>query len=181
MKTKPEPTEHAEQSTVMQWAAYHSGRWPVLKLLHAIPNGAFFGAGVKELKSGKQVPLAAIRANRLKSEGLREGVPDLCLPVPSGSHHGLYIEMKRQRSGRTSSEQEWWGQALQALGYHWVCCHGADLAIAALKNYLARVPPLSPETQQRLQSTPASTVRTPARRAPKRPPPPPRRLLLPPA
>ena len=34
---------------------------------------------------------------RLRAEGLKSGVPDLCLPSAHGEYHGLYIEMKRTK------------------------------------------------------------------------------------
>lgn len=33
-------------------------------------------------------------AANLKRQGVKAGAPDLCVPVPSGSKHGLFIEMK---------------------------------------------------------------------------------------
>jgi len=108
-----------------------------------VPNGAFFGGEVKLLKTGKKLPVAAIRARKLKAEGLKEGVPDLCLPVRSRTHAGLYIELKRRTLGRPSPMQDWWRTALLASGYHCVLCHGAEPAMAALRTYLSDCPPLT--------------------------------------
>ena len=74
-------------------------------------------------------------AKHLKQQGVKSGVPDLCLPVPRGQYHGLYIEMKTE-SGHTSDEQEWWGERLQAQGYVWRVCHGWQAAVAVLEWYL---------------------------------------------
>jgi len=150
-----EPTEHAEQCAVMTWAALNAAKWPCLRLLHAVPNGAFFGGEVKQLKGGKSVPVAAIRARKLKAEGLKEGVPDLCLPVPSGPMHsmggpayfGLYIELKRRTQCRASEIQKWWHQCLAAQGYRVELCHGAEVAIEVLRQHVKhaienRLPPL---------------------------------------
>lgn len=138
-----EPPEHAEQCAVITWASLNTTRWPALQLLYAVPNGAFFGGEVKLLKTGKKLPVAAIRARKLKAEGLKEGVPDLCLPVRSRTHAGLYIELKRRTLGRPSPMQDWWRDALLATGYHCVLCHGADAAMAALRTYLADCPPIT--------------------------------------
>lgn len=151
MKRPTEPTEHAEQAHVIQWAELNAGKWPCLRLLHAIPNGAFFGGEMKQLKGGKKVPVAAIRARKLKAEGLREGVPDLCLPVPSGPMHamggpehlGLYIEMKRRTQGRASAMQKWWHQCLTAQGYRVALCHGAEEAIEVLRQHVRHAPTAS--------------------------------------
>ena len=82
------PTEEQEQRLLLAWAA-RTGR-PELRLLHAIPNGG------KRLKS---------EAARLQAMGVKPGVPDLCLPVPRGKYHGLYIELKRLYGGRVSPAQ----------------------------------------------------------------------------
>ena len=76
--------EHIEQSLLFQWAEHASGRYPELKLLFAIPN--FSG------RLGKVPPLAArIQAGKLKREGRKRGVPDICLPVARGGFHALYV------------------------------------------------------------------------------------------
>lgn len=81
----PVPTEAQEQITLFSWAAVQA--IPELALLYHIPNG---GSRHKA------------EAARLRAEGVRSGVPDLCLPVPRGGCHGLYIELKRLRGGRLS-------------------------------------------------------------------------------
>lgn len=45
---------------------------------------------------------------RLRAEGLKSGVPDLCLPSAHGQYHGLYIEMKRTQGSKTTPEQKEW-------------------------------------------------------------------------
>jgi len=113
------PTEHQEQCVVIRWADLHPD--PRLKLLYAIPNGARTSIGT---------------ARKLKAEGLRAGVPDLCLPVPVGNYHGLYIELKRQKGGVVSQEQRDWHWALEDLGHRVVVCRGAEPAISVLSEYL---------------------------------------------
>ena len=77
-------------------------RWPELRLLHAIPNG-----GKRDIRT----------AAMLKAEGVKPGVPDICLPVPRGGKHGLYIELKRRKGGTVSKAQEAWIRALMAQGF----------------------------------------------------------------
>ena len=67
---------------------------------------------------------------------MKRGVPDLCLPVPRGQYHGLYIEMKAE-TGRTSPEQDWWGERLLGQGYMWEVCHGWQSAVRVLEWYLS--------------------------------------------
>ena len=81
----PVPTESVEQTRLFQWARMEAGRWPELNLLYHVPNG-----GSRH----------RMEAAHLKQQGVRAGVPDLCLPVARGGCHGLYIEMKRLRGGR---------------------------------------------------------------------------------
>ena len=119
-KKMPCPTEGVEQATLFSWAQMRTYWYPDLALMFHIPNG------------GKR---SKAEAGRFRAEGVKSGVPDLCLPVPRGQYHGLYIEMKTE-SGHTSDEQEWWGERLQAQGYVWRVCHGWQAAVAVLEWYL---------------------------------------------
>lgn len=114
-------SEHDEQAALFRWATFAANRWPELALMFAIPNG---GHRVKAV------------AAKLKAEGVKAGVPDLCLPVPRGEWHGLYIEMKT-RTGRASKEQKRWLGALQAQGYRVAVCKGWEAAKELIEEYLA--------------------------------------------
>lgn len=115
-------SEAQHQAAVIKWSQQpHIRRqWPELSLLYHIPNG------------GTRDP---IEAKHLKQQGVKPGVPDLCLPVPHGKYHGLYIEMKTPE-GRTSRDQDWWGEHLSVQGYMWEVCHGWESAVAVLEWYL---------------------------------------------
>lgn len=115
------PHESAEQAAVFQWAAYRTGVYPELDLLYHVPNG------------GSRNP---IEAARLKAQGVKAGVPDLVLPVARGKHHGLYIELKRQKGGRLSDDQKKWLDELTEQGYLAVRCDGAEAAIKTIEDYL---------------------------------------------
>lgn len=124
------PTEHAEQVAVMRWAKDMEVEWPELALLYAIPNFA-----------GRLGHATARHGARLKAEGRKRGVPDLCLPVPRGIdhtsvYHGLYVELKRQRGGTVSPEQKQWHAALREQGYRVEVCKGAAAAIDTITRYL---------------------------------------------
>ena len=93
-------SEHEHQKAVIEWAEVKSGQYPELRLLYAIPNGGHRHKAV---------------AAKLKAEGVKPGVPDLCLPVRRGEYSGLYIEMKAKWHGikrpqrpEPSEEQRWW-------------------------------------------------------------------------
>ena len=114
--------EAAEQIKLFRWVDLVSKNYyPELRLLYHIPNG------------GSRNELEAVN---LKKQGVRAGVPDLCLPVARGRYHGLYIELKRQKGGKLSEDQKKWLDDLFAQGYLAVRCDGADEAIGILSNYL---------------------------------------------
>ena len=116
------PTESEEQQLIFQWAAVMESRVPELKLLHHIPNGGY---------------RARATAARMKLEGVKAGVPDICLPVPRKSCCGLYIELKkRDHSNRPSKNQDWWIDQLKGQGYHVCVAYGSDEAIAVIREYL---------------------------------------------
>lgn len=118
----PIPTESEEQQAVMEWAEAASGKWPELRLLYHVPN-----EGLRSMATG----------GRMRAEGLKSGVPDLCLPSAHGQYHGLYIEMKRTQGSKTTPEQKEWLAALEAEGYQTALCRGADAAIEIITDYLA--------------------------------------------
>lgn len=117
----PVPTESNEQQTLFAWAKAMSGKYPELAMLYHIPN-----EGKRSVRTGA----------RLKAEGLRAGVPDICLPVPRNGHHGLYIELKRRRNSRVTQEQMQWIGDLAAQGYVAAVCRGCDEAISLIQSYL---------------------------------------------
>lgn len=116
-------SEATEQERVIDWCRWHEQRMPELRLIFHIPNGGSRNE---------------IEAKHLKAQGVKAGVPDLCLPVPRGECHGLYIEMKYGRNKTTPKQEEWLG-ALREQGYKTEICYGADEAITALKEYLGQM------------------------------------------
>lgn len=86
----------------------------------AIPNGG--GRSKRE-------------AGRLKAEGIRPGVSDILCAVPSGTLHGLFIEMK-SLTGDPSREQREWLSDCGGHGYAAACCRGANEAMRVWKFYV---------------------------------------------
>lgn len=123
------PSEHGEQSAVIEWAETRTAALPALELLYAVPNGGLRHKAV---------------AGRLKAEGVKSGVPDLCLPVARGGYHSLYIEMKTL-AGTPSEKQKQWIARLRAEGNCAEVCYGAAEAIERIETYLGV--PLSERTQ----------------------------------
>ena len=117
----PVPLESEEQITLFQWARLQSGKYPELSLLYHVPNGGSRNRA---------------EAARLQAEGVKAGVPDLCLPVPRGAFHGLYIELKRVRGSRTSDLQVGWMESLMKQGYCVAICKGWEQAAQTIIEYL---------------------------------------------
>lgn len=113
-------TEGDHQLRLMRWAAKQSLTIPELGRLFHVPNG-----GARDRST----------AGRLRLEGVKAGVPDLMLPVPSRGYHGLWLELKAD-GGRTSSAQDDWLAFLNAQGYCALVCYGADEAYRHLVDYL---------------------------------------------
>ena len=71
----------------------------------------------------------------LKRQGLKPGVPDLCIPRARSGYHALYIEMKHGK-GKLTLQQADWISLLRAEGMCAYCCYGADDAIALIEKYM---------------------------------------------
>lgn len=119
MKTthRSEPTEHDIQVALFDWMTVQYPRVPV----YAIPNAA-------------KRSFAAARY--LRKEGLRPGVPDVCVARAVDGFHGLYLELKRRKGGVLSEEQHEWLNRLSDEGYACAVVHGLDAAMEAVDSYL---------------------------------------------
>ena len=115
------PTEADEQKLLFEWMEYAEVMYPELELCFHVVN-----EGKRSYRAGFD----------LKKQGMKPGVPDICLPVPKGKYHALYIEMKRVKGGRVSEAQNWWIDKLNAAGNLAVVCHGFDEAKAVILGYL---------------------------------------------
>lgn len=93
-------SEHEEQRELVKWFRQ---TFPDVRI-YAIPNGGYRGKAA---------------AGRLKAEGVLSGVSDLHVPA-----WNLWIEMKREKNGRLSSEQKDWGEYVQRLGHTFIVGHG---------------------------------------------------------
>lgn len=121
LDASPVPTESQEQQRLFQWARMQEGKYPELSLLYHIPN-----EGKRSRANGR----------RMVAEGLKKGVPDICLPVARGGSHGLYIELKRTKDWKITKEQESWMRELMEQGYEVGLCIGWEKAAEMIRNYL---------------------------------------------
>lgn len=71
----------------------------------------------------------------LKRAGLRKGFPDLFVPIPINSAHGLFIELKVGKNKPTPDQKEWIS-LLNCQGYVAKVCYGFDEAINTINTYL---------------------------------------------
>lgn len=125
--TAGQNSESKEQQALFAWWQYthHSLGLPET-VLFAVPNG-----GRRD----------AVTGARLKAEGVRAGIPDICLAVARGGYHGLFLELKRpetpgSRKGQVSASQKVVQEALREQGYQCAVCYGARDAVSAICAYL---------------------------------------------
>lgn len=116
-------SEGQEQALLFKWASFNLGTMPELKWMYHVPNG-----GARDI----------ITASRLKAEGVKSGVPDICLPVARQGYHGLYIELKVKRNKPSETQKEWL-KALTEQGYKTEVCYGWESAAHTVKQYLESV------------------------------------------
>lgn len=121
-------TEEREQIVLFRWAEFSASQYPELELLYHIPN------------EGKR---SAVTGARLKAQGLKSGVPDVCLPTAHGGYIGLYIEMKVKPNKPTENQKRWL-RALREAGHMVAVCYGFEEARDLIEKYL-RLPNTIPK------------------------------------
>lgn len=115
-------SEHGEQVVLFRWLDLLTPHWPELvAATYAVPNG-----GLRSKAT----------AGKLKAEGVRAGIPDICVPVPSQRWASLRIELKATKSGVLTSSQRQRIPALTALGNLVTVCHGWEAAAREIVGYL---------------------------------------------
>ena len=116
-------TEHDQQVALFQWADANLYRYPVLQWMFAIPNGGHRHVTV---------------ARKMKAEGVKAGVLDVCLPHAAKGFHGLYIEMK-VGANKPTEEQRKYIEYLRGAGYCVRLCYSAKEATKAIEEYLGEL------------------------------------------
>lgn len=112
--------EEIEQATLFRWASYAQMQNEELKLMYHIPN------------EGKR---SAAMGARLKAEGLKAGVPDVCLPTAHGGYIGLYIEMK-VKPNKPTEHQKQWLRDLRKAGHFTAVCYSWEEAKELIEEYI---------------------------------------------
>jgi len=117
--------EYDYQVATFQWAYFHRNKWPELQFMFAVINET---RGISPQKG-----------NRDRLQGKRSGVPDICLPTPRGTFHGLYIEMKSP-TGKLSDNQKRYSIFLKDQGYYVALCNSPESACETIKEYMMLEP-----------------------------------------
>ena len=112
--------ESRHQSAVFDILRLNEKRHPQLKWIFAVPNGGH-----------RNVIVAA----KLKREGVKKGIADICCPVPMNGKHGLWIELKI-KPNRLSPEQHDFLVAMIQNDYETQVCWSCDEVLEAIEKYL---------------------------------------------
>lgn len=122
-----DPLEAVHQEQLIRTAALHERQYPALKHLFAVPNGGYRHKAT---------------AAAMQRQGVRRGVPDLCLPLPRGQYTGWWCEMKRFSGvpSDLSDEQKEWLAFLSSEGAYAAWHAGWEAAWASLLWYLSLPP-----------------------------------------
>lgn len=109
-------SEHDQQALLINW---YRLQYPT-HLIFAVPN-----------MGKRDYALAAY----LKAEGLTAGIPDIVIPMPRKTYHGLFIELKKPGGRKPSDNQQYWLEALTAQGYLATVCYGFEPAKNVIREY----------------------------------------------
>lgn len=104
------------QQTLFEWSKYYKE----LDCMYAIPNG---GSRHK------------LEAYNLKRQGVKAGVPDICLPLARKGYNGLYIELKWGKNKPTDKQLQWLDK-LSKNGYKTAVIYTIEDAIKLIKEYI---------------------------------------------
>lgn len=108
-------SEHIHQATFVNWFKLQYPK----AIIFAIPNGELRAISV---------------ANRLKAEGVKSGIPDLCCIFPNGVI--IWVEMKKEKGGTVSEEQKAVHEQFEAMGQAVIIGKGWEDAKEKLQSHL---------------------------------------------
>lgn len=124
--------EHSHQVALFAALAQLALEIPEAKYIFAVPNGFHATAGQK---------------GKMKAEGLRAGVWDVCVPFPrvgklKHRYTGLWVEMKVGRN-TLSQEQKDFGYAMFMAGWDTAVFYNWESAFERIKGYLCLQNPVT--------------------------------------
>lgn len=112
--------EHINQKDLFRLLGLIQFKLPEVQGIFAIPNGGHRNKVV---------------AAKLKAEGVKKGVLDICVPIARKNYHGLYIEMKYGNNTLTP-EQIWFKQFFEKQGYLTQVFYDSEKAFRFIVNYI---------------------------------------------
>lgn len=112
--------EHQHQKAFFEILRLNERTHPELRFIFAVPNG------------GRRDKAAA---GKLWAEGVRAGVPDICIPIGRKGHFGAFIENK-SASGKTTPAQAEFALHLTRANYAFKTCRSVDEQVAFVEWYL---------------------------------------------
>lgn len=115
-------SEAQEQINLFLWIGWMTPKEPRLAFAFHVPNG------------GKRDKATA---GKMKALGVKKGVPDILLPIPSRGHVGFAAELKI-KGGRPTPEQVVWIRHLCSAGWYASDFIGWHAVAKALCWYLER-------------------------------------------
>jgi len=117
--SKKHESEDRIQIKFMNWMRKHARKDPRYLCAHHVPNGG---------KRGRR------EASNFKLMGVVAGIPDVSIPVPNETYHGLYIEFKTV-IGRVSDVQKEIHKVIRGNGYFVAVCRSMEEAIQVVEDY----------------------------------------------
>ena len=112
-------SESREQQIIFEWASWQKNKYPGIETMYHIAN------------EGKR---SASNGSRLKREGLKCGVSDICVPVAKSGYNNLYIELKSGKN-KATREQLNFIDLINKYGGKALVVYEADNAIEVIKAY----------------------------------------------
>ncbi len=108
------PLEDAGQAVFVRW----------FREKFTIPYGIWLYSNVNEGRCSWQ------EGERLNAIGREEGIPDIFIP-----HFLLYIEFKREKTGKVTAKQLWWHEYLRKEGFTVLVVYGFNDAINQFEEF----------------------------------------------
>ena len=120
LEHQPAPSERALQHQMFEECDRRALNDARYACIFAIPNGQY-------------------RQGQAPEPGMKSGVPDVLLSVPSRGYHGLYLELKVGRN-RTSPDQRAWARRLRDHGYYVAVVRDSLRAIFDVLDWYLNIP-----------------------------------------
>lgn len=120
-------TEKQEQKLLVKW-------------MKSYPSPLLWDATIHIPNEGKR---HVITGSELKAMGMKKGVSDFFISLPSKGYHGLWIELKRKEGYKISPEQRAFIENRKRSGYAAYIAYGWEHAKDIIEDYLDESVPFS--------------------------------------